>query len=226
MVKMFEVKFVYPEKHRFFKCGVIDKTYLARKTKANGICVKTEKGWQMIDNPRWAVQPFSYLFEIVREFYVPDHFSAINHELGDPEWWDIPDGMKSPYGKRNEIFRQICDWQMDAGESFTDYFDSSINVPNFMFWCLGKGWITQEQFHAWEDEMKGKGRFDEPSSMDVIEGGELYSISNEDNWEKGYMALAHFMSESKTYQRRLKKFLDEYNKVDQDEANEEDESDE
>ena len=100
MVKMFEVKYILPEKSRHFKGAVEGITYLARKTKSNGISVRTEKGWQMVNNPYYTVQPFDYLFEIVREFYLPDHASAINHELGFPDWWNIPNSMKSPYGKR------------------------------------------------------------------------------------------------------------------------------
>ena len=52
------------------------------------------------------------------------------------------------------IYGQIINWEMEAGESFLDRFDSYMNAYNIMFWIRGKGYITEENFHKWEEFVK------------------------------------------------------------------------
>jgi len=108
---------------------------------------------------------------------------------------------------KEEICEAIIDWEQDAGEDFVDYFNSYINEYNFMFWALGKGYITAEQFRAYEND-------DIPSTSFVL-GDEEYSVvydaSEGDDWETPYRKsreiLADFFSASTTYQTRLDNFF-------------------
>ena len=38
---------------------------------------------------------------------------------------------------KEDMFKLIRCWECDAGEGFTDYFESDVNVVNLMFWSLG-----------------------------------------------------------------------------------------
>lgn len=120
---------------------------------------------------------------------------------------------------KQEIYDKIVDWQMEAGEDFLDYFDSDLNIPNYMFWCLGKGYITADRFHNWEIAMK-RGDYEAEWATSVVhschgdEDTKGYAVVWEEDWteegqEKAYGYLAEFMSESLTYQRRLQRFLEE-----------------
>lgn len=108
---------------------------------------------------------------------------------------------------KEEIYNEIVEWEQEAGEDFVDYFDGHINEFNFMFWALGKGYITAEQFQAYEEERI-------PSTSYVL-GDEEYSVVYEDHdnpdWETPYRKsreiLADFFSSSATYQERLHNFF-------------------
>lgn len=108
----------------------------------------------------------------------------------------------------DEMYNDICNWEMEAGEDFLDYFDSSFNEINFMFWALGKGYMSEDKFHAWEAE-KNKNFI---SNAEILIGDEKYSIVEEtENWKedvrKGYRILAEFLASTTTYQRRVKEFF-------------------
>ena len=117
---------------------------------------------------------------------------------------------------KEEIFEAVRNWEMDAGESFLDYFDGSINLTNFVSWSLGKGYMTEEKFHAWEAE-----EYNFISGDEILFSEEEFSIVREpeftfndrDNHDKEYdkaqMILAEFLSSSKTYQKRVDEFLKE-----------------
>lgn len=107
---------------------------------------------------------------------------------------------------KEQMYNDVRAWEMDAGEDFLDYFDSSINVWNFMFWALGKGYITEEQIQLFEDETC-------PSTSYLL-GDEDYSVVKEDEYdefedavEEAYMILADFLTATNTYQMRVHDFL-------------------
>jgi len=118
---------------------------------------------------------------------------------------------------KEEIYQAMVDWQMDAGEDFLDYFDSSLNAISFMCWARGKGYITIEQFNLWEGEYKGD--FSEAAwatrYVHSFDGEQIeYAVVSEEDWteegqEKAYGILAEFISESVSYQRKFKEFLEE-----------------
>lgn len=110
---------------------------------------------------------------------------------------------------KEEIFDAILEWEQEAGEDFVDYFNSYINEFNFMFWALGKGYITAEQFRAYENDSFASG------GTSFVLGDEEYSVVFEDHdsddWETPYRKsreiLADFFSASDTYQFRLDNFF-------------------
>lgn len=115
---------------------------------------------------------------------------------------------------KEEIFKLIREWEMNAGESFTDYFGSDMNELTFMTWCFGKGYINREQYNLWVKNMHTLEGND--ANYYVYNGyGEdvpwavISSDWNEEDFEKAYMVLAEFISEIDAYQIRLKKFLEE-----------------
>ena len=115
---------------------------------------------------------------------------------------------------KEEIYDAIISWEHDAGESFVDYFDGSLREGSYLFWCLGKGYITPEQFHAWEED-------DMAFNNDIVFGQEKYSVVQEPEfvfnareefdqaYEKAMRILAEFLSLTNTYQYRVKKFFEE-----------------
>ena len=110
---------------------------------------------------------------------------------------------------QNEIYEAIISWEIEAGESFVDYFDSSLKEGSYLFWCLGKGYITPEQFRAWEEEEMA-------FNTDIVFGQEKYSVVQEpefnyqdEAYEKAMYILAEFLSLTHTYQKRVDNFLKE-----------------
>lgn len=105
----------------------------------------------------------------------------------------------------DEMYQAIRDWEMEAGEDFVDYFDSSINEANLLFWALGKGLITPVQFQAWEANRSYA------SNAETLHGDEEWSIvkdeGEDDEIETAYRYLAEFLASSITYQARVEEFL-------------------
>lgn len=116
-----------------------------------------------------------------------------------------------------EIFDLIRAWEYNAGESFVDYWGSNLNTPNFMFWCVGKGVLTQAQFNAWERDFQSKDRYISLKSNDpnyFIDGdtteGLSYAIGDMDNEQfYGLITLSQFIADSMIYQKRLMDFLND-----------------
>jgi hypothetical protein len=125
------------------------------------------------------------------------------------------DSLKEDNMDSREIFDLIRAWEYDAGESFVDYWGYNLNVPNFMFWCVGKGVLTQAQFNVWERDFQLKGIFDSLKASDpnyFIDGDtteELaYAIGDMDNEQfYGLITLSQFIADSMIYQKRLMDFL-------------------
>ncbi len=109
----------------------------------------------------------------------------------------------------------MIDWEYEAGEDFLDEFDSNVSIPNLMFWCLGKGYITESQFNVWEKdfsecviEAQCLNYIVHDYDGDVL----LYALFSEEEWteegrERAYGILAEFIASSNTYKKRLLKFL-------------------
>ena len=116
-----------------------------------------------------------------------------------------------------EIYNSIVKWQMEAGESFLDYFDGDFNAVSFMMWCRGREYVTVEQFNLWEKAyIGGEDEADEAQSLVHDCHGENipYAVVSEENWteegqKRAFMILAEFISESVIYQERLHEFLGE-----------------
>lgn len=116
-----------------------------------------------------------------------------------------------------EIFDKIRKWELRAGESFVDYWGSNLNVPNFMFWCVGKGVLTQSQFNMWENDYapndKSPNVFQSTEPCYFIDGdtseGLAYAIGDMDNEQfYGLIVLSQFIADSLIYQKRLNDFLE------------------
>jgi hypothetical protein len=112
-----------------------------------------------------------------------------------------------------QMYKDIRAWEMDAGESFLDYFDGSLNEANLLFWAMGKGYIGEEGFKVYEEE-------DVVSGDDIVYGCYPYSIVKEgengwkeEEYEKAMRILAEFLASSKTYQIRVDEFLSRIDKI-------------
>ena len=116
-----------------------------------------------------------------------------------------------------EAYNAIVKWQMEAGESFLDYFEGDFNAVSFMMWCRGREHITVEQFNLWEKAYINKEdeAYDAQSLAHDCHGDNLpYAVVSEENWteegqERAFMILAEFISESVIYQKRLNEFLED-----------------
>lgn len=121
---------------------------------------------------------------------------------------------------KEEIYNAIVEWEMDAGEDFVDYFSGNMNEFNFMFWALGKGYITAEQLQAYEKDSFASG------GTSFVLGDEEYSVVVEDHdnpdWETAYNKsreiLAEFLYSTITYQTRLDDFLANVTRMEFDDA--------
>jgi hypothetical protein len=107
---------------------------------------------------------------------------------------------------KEEMFEAIREWEMEAGESFTDYFESNVNEANFVFWCVGKGYMTVTQMKIWEKQQRSA------SFSDIVCGSEEYSVvytteHNQKDYDRAYDILAQFLCSSNTYQQRVDEFL-------------------
>lgn len=111
-----------------------------------------------------------------------------------------------------EIYDLIVNWEKDAGEDFIDRFDSNIVVPNYMMWCLGRGYLSTYKFNLWEQAViRGECWADFATSVVYSDSEEYAVVYEEEMTEDGhYVALhllAEFISESIIYQQKLKDFL-------------------
>lgn len=121
-----------------------------------------------------------------------------------------------------EIYLKIKEWQMEAGECFLDRFDSYIHAEQYMFWALGKGYLTQERFHLWEDnydslvcEASWATRY--VYCDDICEGDDVYAVvASPNGWNEGdqnqaFRYLAEFIASSKKMQEEFREFIEDRN---------------
>lgn len=119
---------------------------------------------------------------------------------------------------KEEIYNSIVEWQWEAGESFTDNFNSDIHPLTFMTWCLGKGYLTTEKYNMWgkayrNNELEAEDPnyfvYNEYEDEDCMFAVVISKEYNEEDQEKAFRILAEFISEIDIYQERLQKFLDD-----------------
>jgi len=117
---------------------------------------------------------------------------------------------------KEQILEAILKWEEDNGESFTDYFDANMNADTFIFWCVGKGYITTEQYRQWEKQYRQKISYasdlnsylyNEDNDPDVPYAIVITEEFNQEALEKAFGILAEFIETSLIYQERFEEFL-------------------
>ena len=118
---------------------------------------------------------------------------------------------------KENIYNSIIEWQKEAGESFTDYFNADIHPLTYMTWCLGRGYLSPEKYNMWaEVYRKNKLEANDPNYFvynEHSDGNAMFAVVISDDWndqdqEKAFRILAEFISEIEVYQRRFQIFLD------------------
>jgi hypothetical protein len=114
-----------------------------------------------------------------------------------------------------EIYETIMTWQLDHGESLLDQgFD--LRELTFMTWCLGRKYITPEQFNIWNkawavlelEAIDANYYVYNSDGVDEVPWAVVSSDEwNDEDYKKAYLILAEFISEMEVYQNRLNKFV-------------------
>lgn len=113
------------------------------------------------------------------------------------------------------MVKAIRDWELDAGESFTDYFLDNWPIGSWAYWLLGKG------HHEWanniinKNEAKRDAKPNEFIFIDQEEKFEFFDAEASGDWTeedycKNVRVWAEFLVESDQYFRRVNKFFDEH----------------
>jgi hypothetical protein len=115
-----------------------------------------------------------------------------------------------------ELAQRMIDWQMENGESFTDYF-TNVYAPSFMYWCMAKGYLTKEKFNMWEEAFMNKKHSEADSFNDFLynqfndEDAQFAVVISEDYNEedemKAFRIFAEFCLDSSIYMKRLEDFF-------------------
>lgn len=118
------------------------------------------------------------------------------------------DNLNTIRRNKTEVYEEIRQWELNSGESFLSYFEGAIDTLNFMYWCLGKGYISDSEFQCFECF---KGYCD---LEDIIYGNNVFSIIkkslkgwNLEEYKKGLLIFSEFISCSTIKQVRLDLFL-------------------
>lgn len=118
---------------------------------------------------------------------------------------------------KETVLEAIKSWQYDVGEGFEDYFDTRVNIPNFMFWCLGKGYIDNSRFNAWLKNKQNKG-YDWNCLEECLCGYEsefalfpqeshMSDEEYEAQSERGWAVIAEFIASNYVYTQNFITFL-------------------
>lgn len=115
-----------------------------------------------------------------------------------------------------KLAQTLRDWEMDAGESFTDYYmDARVKPVSWAFWLLGKGHTE-----------KANKLIDAITARDYIDQTELFHIhySDEISWSdwdaadaiyfKDFLIWADFLCASDRYFNDIKGWLEDWFKDD------------
>lgn len=114
----------------------------------------------------------------------------------------------------------IRDWELKAGESFTDYFLDDYPLGSWAYWLLGKG-------HAeWANKIINANEKGDYVDQELkFEGFESYTYGagGQSDWQeelymKNVRVWAEFLVESDQYFRRVSEFFKEYFKQEGEES--------
>lgn len=107
-------------------------------------------------------------------------------------------------------FEKICDWEEEAGESFTDYFmHDNIYDGSWAFWLLGKGfsekgnWIIDQM--VTEDYKKW--RLDQEELYEIYPEYLDENTHSEENADKNRTIWAEFIDASNHYTNKFNEWL-------------------
>jgi hypothetical protein len=116
----------------------------------------------------------------------------------------------------DELANRIRNWEIDIGESFCDYF-TNINAPSFMFWCLGRGYLTKEKFNMWEESFSTNkhGKADDFNCFLYNEHNDpdaQFAVVISEDWNEhssfvAFRIFAEFCLGSTIYMKRLEDFF-------------------
>lgn len=117
---------------------------------------------------------------------------------------------------KSEVYKNICEWENEIGESFVDNFDSEIHPLTYMTWCLGRGYLSSEKYDMWSVAYQN-GILEACDANYFIYSEKsselpLFAVVVSDEWneaeqEVAYRILAEFISEIRVYTIRFKDFL-------------------
>lgn len=107
------------------------------------------------------------------------------------------------------MVKAIRHFEMDAGESFTDYFMDTWPVGSWVYWLLGKGHTE------WANKLIDKNEKGYVGQDEKFEFYDSYCNEGEPGWcEETYLknvrVWAEFLTESNQYFRRVNEFFEEY----------------
>lgn len=107
----------------------------------------------------------------------------------------------------------IRNWELEAGEGFTDYFLDNWAIGSWAYWLLGKGHTE------WANNIINLNEEKQYVDQEIkFEYFDAYILSNEygenqwceETYLKNVRVWAEFLTESDQYFRRVNKFFDEY----------------
>lgn len=106
------------------------------------------------------------------------------------------------------LAEKIRDWEMDAGESFTDYFmHDRVYAVSWAFWLAGKGYTDKANEIIHEVESGNK----------CIDQELLFYVVPNIDWTEevnfqNILIWSDFLLATKTYVKRVTEFFNEYEK--------------
>lgn len=107
-----------------------------------------------------------------------------------------------------DLIKKFYEIECEAGEAIFDEM-IEINPPTFMFWCLGKKYITNKNVDIWYEDWRNN-KLEAIDSNYYIHGDEVYSIVNSDeDYSKAVDIFCEFCSEIIVYTNRLNKLYEE-----------------
>lgn len=118
---------------------------------------------------------------------------------------------------KEKLIKIIKDWEVDAGESFKDYFlHDNVKALSWSFWLLGKG-FAEHALQLINKIEKGETYFDQEELFDIYpeyvgenkHGDPKWS---EENYNKNIEIWAEFLIATNSYQKRVISFFKDKNK--------------
>ncbi len=113
---------------------------------------------------------------------------------------------------KEELVERIKNWEVEAGESFKDYFmHDMVKALSWSFWLLGKG-FTEHALVIIRGIEKGKTYFDQEDLFDIYpeyEGVGDDPHWSQENYNKNVEIWAEFLVATDSYQERVNNFFEE-----------------